>query len=127
MTSLRRAGLCLLGVIVFGGCTQKQPEQPKPEPVPLSDDAVAAYRRKHPDALIGRVVAVRPQDRLVSVGDVPVVDFKRGDAVTFVSASDEQIGSGSVVDIMNERIIVRYAEGGGREPRVGDLVVRFRK
>ena len=119
--------LWLAGVVALGGCAQKQAEQPKAEPAPLSDDAVAAYRRKHPDALIGRVVAIRPQDQLVSVGDVPVVDFRRGDAVTFLSGSDQQIGNGDVIDIMNERLIVRYAQGGGREPRVGDLVVRFKK
>ena len=70
----------------------------RPEPAPMSEDAVAAYRKKHPEALIGRVVAVRAQDRLVSVGDVPVVDFKRGDAVTFLGASDERVGNGDVVD-----------------------------
>src|SRR6266480_4800771 len=75
--------LWLGGAICFAGCAPKRAEQPKAEPAPLSDDAVAAYRRKHPDALIGRVVAVRGQDQLVSVGDVPVVDFRRGDAVTF--------------------------------------------
>src|SRR3954468_19241215 len=119
--------LWLSGAIVVGGCAQRPVEQPKAEPAPLSDDAVAAYRRKHPEALIGRVVAVRPQDHLVSVGDVPVVDFKKGDAVTFLSGGDQQIGNGDGIDIMNERLIVRYAAGGGREPRVGDLVVRFKK
>jgi hypothetical protein len=127
MTRLRWAGVGLLWANIFVGCTtQKEPQQPKPEPASLSDDAVAAYRRKHPEALIGRVVAVRPQDRLLSVGDVPVVDFRQGDAVTFLGASDQQIGSGQVINIMNERLIVRYEAGGGREPLVGDLVVRFK-
>src|SRR6266850_584105 len=126
MRTVRFLALGVLGAILVGGCTQKQAEAPKPEPAPLSEDAVAAYRKKHPEALIGRVVAVRSEDRLVSVGDVPVVDFKRGDAVTFLGSGDERGGNGDVVDVVKERLIVRYGEGGGREPRVGDLVVRFR-
>jgi hypothetical protein len=74
-------------------------------------------------------MAVLPEHRLVSVGDVSTVDFKRGDAVVFLGSSDEQLTTGEVVSIAGDRIHVRYNEpsGSGRAPQVRDLVVRFKK
>jgi hypothetical protein len=121
MTSLRWVAVCMLGVVIVGGCSSKPEEAPAPPPsAELSDDLVAAYRKKHPDALIGRVMAVLPEHRLVSVGDVPVVDFKIGDAVVFVSSNDQQLTSGDVVNIVKDRVHVRYADppSGGRPPQV---------
>jgi hypothetical protein len=125
----RTVVVCLLAVIAWGGCTQKQPEAPKPQPAPVGDDVIVAFRTKHPDALVGRVIAVRPEDRLVAVGDTPVTDFKRGDVVVFVSAGDEPPSGGEVVDIRKDTITVRYSEptAGQRPPKAGDLMVRFKK
>ncbi|HEV8606659.1 MAG TPA: hypothetical protein VGQ99_14890 [Tepidisphaeraceae bacterium] len=125
----RTVVVCLLGTIAWGGCTQKQPEPPAPQPAQVGDDVIAAFRKKHPDAQIGRVIAVRPEDRLVAVGDMPVADFKRGDVVVFVSAGDEHSTGGEVVDIRKDTITVRYAEptAGQRPPKAGDLMVRFKK
>jgi hypothetical protein len=129
MRWLHWVALCVLGAIMVGGCSPKQEEEPAPTAAPMSDDALAAYRRKHPEALIGRVMAVLPEHRLVSVGDVSVVDFKRGDTVVFLGASDQQLTTGEVVNIVKERIHVKYNDpsSGGRAPQVRDLVVRFKK
>jgi hypothetical protein len=128
MRWLRTVGLCLVGIVLLDGCTRQKAQEPKAQNVPISDDALASYRKKHPEALIGRVVAIRSQDRLLAAGDLPIVDFKRGDAVVILGSSQEQIATGDVVSMGNNWIHVHYSETatGQREPQLGDLVVRFK-
>ena len=128
MNWLRTVGLCLLGAVLFSGCTRQKPQEPTPQPAMMSDDAVAAYRKKHPEALIGRVVAIRAQDHLLAAGDVPVADFKQGDAVVILGSSEQQITTGDVVSMGKSWIHVHYNDSaaGGRAPELGDLVVRFK-
>lgn len=128
MNCPRTVVLCMLALVCFSGCaTKKQPEA-KPAPAPMSDDALAAYRKKHPEALIGRVVAIRPEDRLLAAGDIPVSEFKHGDAVVILGSEQEQIATGDVVSMGNNWIHVHYGESatGARTPKLGDLVVRFK-
>jgi hypothetical protein len=124
----RMVALCLLGAVLFSGCTREKPPEAKAPPATIGDDVVAAYRKKHPEALIGRVMAIRPEDRLLAAGDVPVADFKRGDAVVILGAEQEQIATGDVVSIGNNWIHVQYSETavGQRAPKLGDIVVRFK-
>jgi len=128
MRWLRTVGLCLLEVVLLTGCTHQKTQEPKAQAAPIGDDAVAAYRRKHPEAMIGRVVAVRPEDRLLAAGDLPIADFKRGDAVVILGSSQEQIATGDVVSMGKNWIHVHYGEAatGQRAPQLGDLVVRFK-
>jgi len=129
MICSRTVALCLLAAFLLSGCTQPKPQTAKPAPTPIGDEAVAAYQKKHPDALIGRVVAVRPEDRLLAAGDIPVADFKPGDAVVILGADQEQIGTGDVVSTGKSWVHVHYSEAtsGQRPPSLGDLVVRFKK
>ena len=128
MRCSRTVGLCLLGVVLLSGCTPQKAQEPKAPNAPITDEAVAAYKKKHPEALIGRVVAVRPEDRLLAAGDVPVADFKPGDAVVILGSAQEQIATGDVVSMGKNWIHVHYGEAavGQRAPQVGDLVVRFK-
>jgi hypothetical protein len=127
MRWLRTVGLCLLGIVLFNGCTQQKAPEPKPQPVAMSDDALAAYRKKHPDALIGRVVAIRPEDHLLAGGDLNVSDFKSGDAVVIFGSGEEQITTGDVVSMGKSWIHVHYNDSTGqRPPQMGDLIVRFK-
>ena len=125
MTFSRTVALCLLGAVLLTGCTQKQPAA-KSAPAPIGNDAVAAYQKKHPDALIGRVVAVRAEDRLVAAGDVPVDQFKAGDAVIILGSDQEQIATGDVVSLGKSWVHVHYSDSARRVPALGDLVVRFK-
>ena len=127
MNCTRTVVLCLLGVVLLGGCTrQKQPESKAPLP-PMGDEALAAYRKKHPEALIGRVVAIRPEDRLLAAGDLPVNEFKVGDAVVIVGSEQEEIATGDVISTGKSWIHIQYNETPGKPaPRLGDLVVRFK-
>ena len=126
MTFSRTLALCLLGAFLLSGCTKQQLPQAKPTPAPIGGDAIAAYQKKHPDALIGRVVAVRPQDRLVAAGDLPVDQFKAGDAVMIIGSDQEQIATGDVVSMGKSWIHVHYSDSAQRVPAVDDLVVRFK-
>ena len=127
MTFSRTLALCLLGAFLLNGCTQQKQPEAKPAPAPISGDVVAAYQKKHPDALIGRVVAVRPQDHLIAAGDVPVDQFKAGDAVVILGSDQEQIATGDVVSMGKSWIHVHYGDSAQRVPAVGDLVVRFKR
>jgi len=122
----RTLALCLLGAFLLSGCTREKPPQAKPALTPIGSDAVAAYQKKHPDALIGRVVAVRPQDRLIAAGHLPVDQFKAGDAVVIIGSDQEQIATGDVVSMGKEWIHVHYSETAQRVPALDDLVVRFK-
>ncbi|HEV8379930.1 MAG TPA: hypothetical protein VGP99_13850 [Tepidisphaeraceae bacterium] len=128
MNRLRTVGLCLLAALFLTGCTREKPQETKAPPAPIGDEVIAAYRKKHPDALIGRVVAVRPEDRLLAAGDLPVADFKPGDAVVILGSNQEQIATGDVVSTGKNWIHVHYGEStaGQRAPNLGDLVVRFK-
>ena len=127
MRWLRTVGLCLLGIVLYG-CTREKPPESKPQPAAMSDDALAAYRKKHPEALIGRVVAIRPEDHLLAAGDVPVADFKQGDAVVILGSSQQEITTGDVVSMGKTWLHVHYNDpaSGQRPPQLGDIVVRFK-
>ena len=127
MRCLRTVGLCLLGIVLLDGCTQQKAPAPKPQAAPMSDDGLAAYRKKHPEALIGRVVAIRPEDHLLAGGDLNVDDFKRGDAVIILGSGEEQITTGDVVSMGKSWIHVHYNDPTSqRPPQMGDLIVRFK-
>ena len=128
MRWLRTVGLCLLGIVLLDGCTREKPPELKPQPAAMSDDALASYRKKHPEALIGRVVAIRPEDHLLAAGDVPVADFKQGDAVVILGSSEQEIATGDVVSTGKSWLHVHYNDPptGQRAPQPGDIVVRFK-
>jgi len=108
MRWLRTVGLCLLGIVLLDGCTRQKAPEAKPQSAPISDDALAKYRKKHPEALIGRVVAIRPEDHLLAAGDVPVADFKQGDAVVILGSSEQEIATGDVVSMGKSWLHVHY-------------------
>jgi hypothetical protein len=126
MTFSRTVALCLLGAFLLSACTQNKQPQAKPAPTPIGNDAVAAYQKKHPDALIGRVVAVRPEDRLVAAGELPIDQFKPGEAVVILGSDQEQIATGNVLSTGKTWVHIRYSDAAQRVPALGDLVVRFK-
>jgi hypothetical protein len=126
-----------IGVVVLagvlGGCASHQPPTSPPaavQPVgtPLS---LAAARdqltRANPNAEVGSVVAVLPESNLAAVGDMPVTDFRVGDAVTFLDGNLNSLTLGTVVRIQNGNLHVRYdaPPAGHRLPEVGDIAVRI--
>lgn len=106
--------------------------------VTTSDDAVeqpaislenvarirAMYQEINPDTRVGYINAGLPGEQLVSVTDVPVEDFRTGDAITFINASQQVIATGRVANVVDDNVHVKYVPAE-RDPQVGDLAVKF--
>ena len=133
----RHAGTCgllLLTVLVMvlpGGCRRKsmptttEAELP-PRPVNYPE-ARARLQKKDPSARMGRVIAVLPDERMASIGEINVQEFQRGEAIQILGAEDQPVATGVVLSIVNDTLHVRYTPvgEGGRRPYVGDLAIRF--
>ena len=98
---------------------------------PASADTVQAtrqaYYRAYPDSRVGVIIATRPQDRLVAVGDVNSSDFTVGQTVYFLDAKRHVMTTGRIVRLLNDSIHAQYVEpsGGHRPPAAGDMMVRL--
>lgn len=84
----------------------------------------AMYQEINPDTRVGYINAALPGEQLVSVTDVSVGDFRVGDAITFIDASQQVIATGRVANVIDENVHVKYV-AAERAPQVGDLAVKF--
>ena len=128
MASRQWIGLGLASVLFVGGCASKPEPGPVIPPPPTAESLASireSYTRLDPNTRVGLVVAVRDTDNLLGVGDVPVMDFATGDAVTIVDQAGVPLSNGRVAAIDNDLLIVRYEAplSGQRAPVVGDLAV----
>ncbi len=120
----------VLAALATGGCRSNKPPASPTAPRAADTDAVQAVREKYfrayPDSRVGVVTAARPQDQLVSVGEIQSEEFRENQIVTFLDGDQRILTTGTVVRILPESIHVRYHEpaSGGREPRTGDIMVR---
>jgi hypothetical protein len=87
------------------------------------------FESGNPGSRVGVVQSVlQSPRRILAVGDVPVGDFRRGDAMTIVGNPEGQVlTNGTVARIAGTALHVWYEEPrqGMREPRPGDLAIRF--
>lgn len=130
MLAKRWAGVILITCLGLAACQPKKtsvtrPPQP-PAPKPATAQTLAALKASDPNALIGRVVYVLPDERLASVRDIPVQQFKEGDIVSFMG-NEGYLTSGQVVRIVDGSLHVKWftPPPGGRAPIVGDLCGRL--
>ncbi len=84
----------------------------------------ALYQEVNPDTRVGYINADLPGEQLVSVTDVPVEDFRVGDAITFIDTAQQVIATGRVANVVGQNVHVKY-DAAERAPRVGDLAVKF--
>ncbi len=130
--NLRRLACVLLAALVVSAC-QKRAESPVGPVYPPAVAPTAETRerlaRLAPDALVGRVNAVLPDEHLALVADIPVKDFTIGQVLFFLGGDAVNVGNGVVVHISQDALHVRYSEptAGSRPPAVGDLAVRFKR
>lgn len=134
MMRLRSGGwlglMGLLAGIALAGCAA-QPDAKTKTPTVANSSQVARiraqYQKLDPNSRVGVVIAVRPQDRLAAVGDIPTGDFKQGDVISFEDVNQNLLTVGSVKDVMPNFLVVEYAPPaqGGRDPVNGDLGVRL--
>ncbi len=85
------------------------------------------YQLSNPNVLVGLVVGTRAEDQLAAVEQLPVDQLKNGQAVVFVDSTAEPISNGTIVNITNGIVVVKYNanQPGHRAPQGGDLMVRF--
>jgi hypothetical protein len=127
------ATLLGLGGAACGSSGRKKPvASPPPAPEPATPQQVQAirqaYAQSYPNSRIGVVVAARPQDRLVAVGEVAYQDLRENDTVIFIDSSQKTIADGVIVRLLPEvgHVHVKYTPtAGGRAPRPGDIMVKL--
>ena len=124
--------IALLSGIVCGGligCDGKsRRDMTPPADMPLLASVRMDIQRSDPNAIVGYVTQTLPKERLAAIGQVPVNDFRLGQVLVFIDVRQNRLTTGVVRRITSEEIHVQYQPPprDGREPRVGDLAVRFR-
>lgn len=129
---MHRRIIAIVVAFAVAGCAHKKPAPPpKPAPEATLQGALERlrprYQAEHPNARLGVVIATRPQDRLVAVGDVPVKEMAIGQTVVLMNAREQVLTTGVIVRVLEDSVHAQYERPGadGREPRVGDVMVRF--
>lgn len=122
------AGL-LAGAGLVVGCQTKEPEPAPPDPVAVQQAALSMRQtlmEADPNAKIGMVVTVLPDQPWLSAGNLPVEDFQNGDWVTVFTPEGQVLAVGEVRNIQGQGLHVRYnaSQGAPRGPMKGDLVLK---
>ena len=116
----------------MAGCAHKKPP-PAPPPGAATPDQVQAIRnayfRAYPDSRVGVVTAIlrHKNGTFAAVGEVAGTDFREGQVVTFIDSKQKVLATGTVVRVLADsvHVLVDRSTGSGREPRVGDLMVKL--
>jgi hypothetical protein len=124
------ASAALLLFVALSGCSTQKPPRDVPHTAAPPVDVEqfrTMYRTAYPMARVGVVVATRPQDRLVAIGQTQPQDFAENQLVTFIDARQKVLDSGVVVRVLADQVHVRYDRppAGGRQPREGDFAVKY--
>lgn len=128
---MRWIALALTGSLGWGllSCDGKSTrDMSPPADMPLLASVRMDIQRTDPNAIVGYVTQTLPKERLAAVGQMPVSDFRLGQVLVFIDVKQSRLTTGVVRRITSEEIHVQYQPPpkDGREPRVGDLAVRFR-
>lgn len=123
-----RIVFALLAVVMVVGCASK----PKPPPAPMVASPARvqeirnAYFRAYPDSRVGVINVVDKKNRLVSVMEVNGQDFREGEPVTIIDDKQKILATGTIVRVLGNMVHVQYEKAkGGRDPVVGDIMVRI--
>ena len=116
-----------LGYLLIGCAPKKVP--PAKPPVASTarvQEIRAAYWRAYPDSRVGVIVATRPHDKLVAVGEVNGADFREGETVVIIDEKQKVLANGTVVRVLTDQVHIQYdVAKGGRQPVAGDIMVRI--
>jgi hypothetical protein len=126
--------IILLAAALSAGCRQYPKATPVEERIEFitPDNAQAlraAYRQQYPNSQLGIVAAAinHQHGRFVAVGDLPLDQMAVGQLVTFIDVNQKPLTTGTIVNVLPDSIHVRVDDPplGSREPRVGDMMIRF--
>jgi hypothetical protein len=111
---------------VAGCAPTRLPANEVPQARQTAEEIRERYQRINPANRVGVVLAVLPRENLAAVGDIAVKDFAMGDTLVFIDDSENPIIDGTVVNITDNALHLRYSKPklGRREPKPGDLAVR---
>lgn len=84
----------------------------------------ASYKIAFPNARVGTVTAVMPDQPYALVGDIETANLPVGSIVTIVDANETVITNARVELINGNGLTVRFDEGK-RRPAVGDAAIKF--
>src|SRR5580658_3437405 len=101
LNSCRVRFYALMAVAMLAGCaTAPPPPAATSSSTGLSptdyDSFKNMYLSTNPDARVGRVEAVLPDEHRLAVGDIPTSDFQVGDVVSIVDGSLNVVADGRV-------------------------------
>jgi hypothetical protein len=118
-----------MALVLAAGCASNAPK-PAPNPASISEDTYgtikSSYLSANPNARVGRVAAVLAGSNRLSVTDVPLADFRKGDVLSVVDGKLNPIANGAVVEIDSDYLYVDFepASATSRSPQAGDMAIR---
>jgi hypothetical protein len=127
--SCRFAVMSLCVVVLLAGC--RRDLVPGPDAPAINEERFAELREFYatmdPPAQLGIVTDVLPEHRLAAVGQIDLGPFREGQAISFMDSNERLIAHGYIERITSRELHVRYEAPGReeREPRVGDMAIRF--
>jgi hypothetical protein len=125
------ASIFLLVLLFLPGCGGRTPAQPDAPPADTARLAAVrqAIRASDPAAIVGIVTEVLSIRSYVAVSDVPLDEFRAGEPITIIDSQQRVITHGVVRRVTEASLHVEYVKPAppAREPRVGDLAVRFKQ
>jgi hypothetical protein len=133
---LERSWITILAASLAVGCSSSQaPPQAKPlppQPVLGSDDYASlksSYLSANPDAHVGRVEAVLPNEPRLAISDIGPADFRPGDVLSIVDSQLNPVADAVVTSADTDYLYVRYVPVvvSSPAPVVGDLAIRAEK
>jgi len=88
------------------------------------------YTTANPNALVGRVEAVLPDEQRAAIGGLPTDQFRVGDVLSIIDADQKTVADATVVAVDSTLVYVEFMSptlGGGRAPIKGDVAIRAMK
>lgn len=131
MVTARLTGCMVVAMVLLlvEGCAsgEKSTTAPHPASAQTLQSIRDQYFRVYPESRVGVIIANRPKDRLVAVGDVTPAEFSIGQAVYFLDSRRQVLTTGRIVRIMARWVIAGYDKppAGARAPARGDVMVRL--
>jgi hypothetical protein len=111
----------LLGLGNLTGCATKTPSEPQAVPPEKIATLRESIQKNKPGSLVGPVIAT--YQLYAAVGDIPVKEVKLGQTITFVDPDGNPINNGTVANILEDTIHVKFDATGKRPVQRGDLAV----
>ena len=118
----------VLAISLIAGCASKKKEDPV---VTADQNTFMRVRsdllRMDPNARVGQVTEVSPEQNFAAVGSMPTDGLTEGAVLTFLDGNQNVLTTGKVIRVLPDAVHVKYEApaAGTRAPVVNDLAVRF--